>query len=485
MYIVQIASEIAPVAKVGGLADVMMGLSRELIIQGHDVDIFIPKYDCLVTNKLSFEEGAEQFDSFFKGQMRKNLLFKARFNGDFLLSLIEPQEMPFFNRGQIYGFPDDVDRFLYFSRACLDFLVKQQKIPDVIHIHDWQLAALSFLIQNSEFQEHFKKTKVVFTIHNLEYQGRCRHFNLDDVGYQGSKEQFLHPEGEKEGADEDNLMKAAIISSHRITTVSPTYAKEVLTPEKSHGLYETLYANREKFSGVLNGLDYTYWNPVTDQYLEANFSYADAKLKLKNKWALVDELGLCRSIEKPLVAAITRLVPQKGVHLLKHLILQVEALGYQMVLLGTAPDPRVHAEFQELESRYKDHKDVRIVLKNEEPLAHRVYAAADLFCVPSLFEPCGLTQMIALRYGAIPIVRHTGGLADTVFDVEQSQRPFAQTNGFVFEEPQEEALSGVLKRALSFYRDDKEKWHALVLQGMKQDFSWKKPAESYLKIYSN
>lgn len=479
MYIVQIASEIAPIAKVGGLADVMMGLSRELILQGHKVDIIIPKYDCLQTKYLQFTP-VQTSQSYFKGSLHENTIWSSPLNGDLQVTFIEPHHpLRFFERGQIYGFPDDIDRFLYFSRACLEYLAGLKETPDIIQIHDWETAAIALLMQDTRFKERFPKTKIVFTIHNLEYQGRCSAFNLDDIGFQGAKEKLQHPR-----SADLNLMKGGIVFADSVVTVSPTYAKEVMTEEGSSGLYEALLQNKAKFCGILNGLDYKYWNPATDRFCAFAYSAQDIKPKWQNKWHLFDELGMKRSDEKPLIASICRLVPQKGVHLLKYALTHAEENGAQFILLGTAHDPELIKEFNALEEQYRFHPDIRIVLKNEEALAHRVYAASDMFVVPSIFEPCGLTQMIALRYGSVPIVRRTGGLADTVVDVDTSKKSFKETNGFIFDAPNSEEMMAALMRAHLMWKEKKKEWQELVLQGMHWDYSWGKPTEMYMKIYT-
>lgn len=481
MYIVQIASEIAPIAKVGGLADVLIGLSRELVWKGHSVDILLPKYDCLETRYLQFTPCEKEIQSYFKGSFHNNTIWTSPLNGDLKVTFIEPHHpAKFFERGQIYGCPDDNDRFLYFSRACLDYLKTLKQVPDVIHLHDWETAMVAALLKDPAFKEHFAKTKIVFTIHNLEYQGRCSTFNLDDIGYAGPKEKLLHPQ-----SSDMNLMKAGIIYADAVTTVSPTYAKEIMTQggEASKGLLDVLVQNKNKFCGILNGLDYVYWNPEQDRFLTFHYTLADLKAKAQNKWHLLEELGMQKNESKPLIVSIARLVLQKGVHLLREAVIHAKKSNAQYILLGTAQDPEIIQEFTELQNQFQKDPDIRIILKNEEALAHRLYAASDLFLVPSLFEPCGLTQMIALRYGSIPIVRKTGGLADTIVDVETSGEPFEKTNGFSFDLPDVLSTNGALDRAFMFWRGQRERWEELMRRGMQWDFSWKEPCKSYEKIY--
>lgn len=493
MYIVQVASEVAPVAKVGGLADVMMGLSRELKWKGHRVEAVIPKYDCIDTSKLPLQCSEAGVRSFFDGQWHDNSIWRGRYNGDLQLTFIESlAPMRFFDRGCIYGCQDDIDRFLYFSRAVLDWLLEQKTIPDVIHIHDWETAAIAFLIRQEPFRTHFEKTRTVLTIHNIAYQGKCQVADLDKVGISGSW--FNTPSRLQDDFGTDlNLLKGGIVFSDFVTTVSPTYAKEVLTPEGGKGLYLTLNQNTEKFSGILNGVDYSYWNPEIDPHISFRYSSRlvpkseeDSIIlaaKKKNTEKMRQSLGMENDETKPLVVSICRLVHQKGVDLIKYAILNAHKKGMQYIVLGTAPDPAINWEFMNLSQQYAHDPHVRILLQQEESLAHLLYAASDMFLMPSLFEPCGLTQLIALKYGSIPIVRHTGGLVDTVFDVDYSKRPLAETNGFSFDDADTTGLDSALDRALAFWRQDSEGWQNLMVRAMESDFSWNFPARHYVNIY--
>jgi len=479
MHIVQIGAEVAPYAKVGGLADVMMGLSIALQEKGHEVDIFIPKYDCIVGVKkwTLFKKDAP---SFFHGQWHANHLYKAPLTDTLDITAFESTYVAdFFNRGAIYGFPDDVDRFLYFSRACLDYLMAQKKVPDIIHIHDWQAAAIAFMIREPEFREHFKKTKVILTIHNMAYQGWCSDHNLDAVGMKGPYTELKLP-----FSKDVNLLKGGIVFADAVTTVSTTYAREVLTEVGGKGLEKTLQEQGLKFTGVVNGLDYAYWNPAHDTFLAHPYSVQHLAGKKKMKQAVQEELGLDTAVDLPLLSTICRLVPQKGVELIRYALEQAENFGMQCVVLGSAPDPKIAAEFVALQKKFQMSKNVRVVLKNEEAFAHRLYAASDLFFVPSIFEPCGLTQMIALRYGAVPVVRKTGGLADTVFDVEYSNRPVEKTNGFVFDTADIGGVDFAVGRAVRLYKENPSLFHALQKQGMQMDNSWNKPADVYLALYN-
>jgi len=468
MYIVQVASEIAPIAKIGGLADVMMGLSRELFLLGHEVDIFLPKYDCIDMSLLRTNGAPKAFKSYFEGDLHVNNLIHASYNGDFHISLFEAcHPRGFFARGGIYGFQDDTERFLYFSRAILDYLKLKKKVPDIIHIHDWETAAIAVLIREKEFREHFRNTRVIFSIHNMEYQGWCSWKEVEKIGIAAASYKQFEINGNV------NLLKGGLLYADYVTTVSPNYAKEVLTPEGGRGLEGVLQKLGTKFCGILNGIDTKFWNPDRDPYIAAPFSSTKLDDKVKNKYELQKMLGMRQGNELPLVVSIARLVPQKGIHLIEHAI-KTAAGRYQFVLQGTTQDPVVLAEFEQLKQEYETSPDVRILLQIREDLAHRIYAASDLCLVPSLFEPCGLVQLIALRYGSVPIVRRTGGLLDTITDGE---------NGLCFDYPDNGSINWVIDRALQLWKD-KNNWRVLVERCMEYDFSWHKPTQNYLSVYT-
>jgi len=493
MHIVHVASELAPLAKVGGLADVVLGLCRELSWKGHDVDIIIPKYDCLDSTQIrDLAIDTQDLLSFYSGEWFHNTIWVGWVE-NLKVYFIEPHHpRHFFNRSCFYGCEDDVERYLYFSRLALEFLYKRNIAPDILHLHDWQTAAIAPLYYDMYKALGFSKSKLVFTIHNIEYQGRCAPHDLEKIGLDGNK--YLVPTKMQDNIYPDaiNLLKGAVVYVDAITTVSPSYAKEVLTPEGGKGMETTLNLYKDKFSGILNGIDYSYWNPEIDRYLPAHYSSREmpASKKDKNtidkkafiKNTLREKLSLSEA-HKPIIGCIARLVPQKGIELIKHAIGRIVERGGQFVLLGTSPIPSITAEFQALKHQYGDDPSVHLALHHQEELAHLVFAASDMFIVPSLFEPCGLTQMIALKYGAIPIVRKTGGLADTIVDVDDPTKSFDETNGFVFEKPNVADLEACIDRAIDFWFKRPDDWRHLVFRGMNIDFSWNKPSNLYLNLY--
>ncbi|MFA6916244.1 MAG: glycogen synthase GlgA [Parachlamydiales bacterium] len=493
MHIVHLASELAPVAKVGGLGDVLLGLSRELSWKGHDVDIIIPKYDCMNSNEIrDLTVFHTNLMSFFEGGWHPNTIWVGWVE-NLKVYFIEPHHARyFFNRGCYYGCEDDTDRFLYFARTAMEFMFKSGLRPNIIHLHDWQTAICAPLYKDMYSPLGLNSAKIVFTIHNMEYQGKCSKSNLDNIGMLGSN--YLVPNKLQDNHDDQliNLMKGGIIYSDFFTTVSPNYAKEVMSPDGGRGLEKTLQQNAFKFAGILNGIDYSFWNPEIDRYLPAHYSVREKPLDKKDlctldkkgfiKQYLREKLALNES-HRPLVGCVTRLVPQKGIDLIKFAIKYVEEHNGQFILLGSGPIPSIMAEFHELKEYYDDNPNVSIILNSQEDMSHLIYAASDMFIVPSLFEPCGLTQMIALKYGSIPIVRKTGGLADTIFDVDNSGRTDQMADGYTFDNPNNKEFEAALARALDCWFHHQDKWRKMMVNGMSIDFSWNHPADKYLQIY--
>lgn len=493
MYIVHIAAELAPLAKVGGLADVVLGLSRELSWKGHDIDIIIPKYDCLDSEQIrDLTIEMKDLMSFYQGEWYPTTVWKGWVE-NLKVYFIDPHHPRFFfKRGCFYGCEDDIERFLYFSRAAMEFLYKRPLHPDIIHLHDWQTAVIPAIYQDLYHRLGYQKAKTVLTIHNLDYQGQCAPHDLTAIGLDGPA--YLAPSKMEDPLSPHliNLLKGGIVYSHFVTTVSPTYAKEILNKE-GKGLESVLKEYQNKFKGILNGIDYSYWNPEIDRFLPAHYSPRELPSNKKDRHTL-DTKGFLKKVlreklnlaedYRPIIGCIARLVPQKGIELIKHTIQYVaDKKKAQFVLLGSSPIESLNREFHQLQHHYSNHPHISLTLHHQESLAHLIYAGSDLLIVPSLFEPCGLTQIIALKYGTVPVVRRTGGLADTVFDVDHSGKSFDQTNGYVFDHPGIKEMEAVLERAISCWFDHPEKWRHLMLNGMKMDFSWNLPSNIYLEIY--
>ncbi len=490
MHIVHIASELAPIAKVGGLADVLLGLCRELSWKEHDVDIIIPKYDCMDSEQVrDMVVDLADLKTYYNGDWYSTTVWSGWVE-NLKVYFIEPHHpRHFFDRGCFYGCDDDIERYLFFCRAAIEFLYKKNMRPHVIHLHDWQTSAIAVLYAEIYKKLGYNAIRIVTTIHNIEYQGRCASYDLDRIGLNGIELSKLKDDLYPEAL---NLLKGAIVYSDFITTVSPTYAQEVLIPPAGKGLEKILNKNKAKFIGILNGIDYSYWNPEIDRFLPAHFSSREIPANKQDrntidrkaflKKVLREKLSLAEE-HRPLVGCVARLVPQKGIELIKHGLHHTIDRGGQFVLLGTSPIPSINAEFHALKHQFADHPHVNLTLHHQEELAHLIFAGSDMFIVPSLFEPCGLTQMISLKYGSIPIVRRTGGLKDTIVDVDTSGKPIEETNGYTFDDPTKTSFDGALDRAIDCWYQNPDKWRRLMVHGMNIDFSWNKPSNVYLQIY--
>lgn len=473
MHILHIATEAAPFAKVGGLADVVTGLSLEMAKRGHQLEILIPKYDCIdysSLKNLKVENGPFLIEE--NEQNYNNTIWSADYDGLRILLLETQHPLGYFTRKLIYGAQDDNDRFLYFCKAAAAYLAKTKKQPDVLHLHDWPTAIIPFL---------YKAEKIVFTIHNLEYQGRCSLLNLFKIGLK--KESYFREMQDPIFPGVINLLKGAIKQADALTTVSPTYEKEIKTEEGGRGLHPLLIENQHKLTGILNGIDTAFWNSEKDPFLARHYSIKDMiDAKQENRRHLGKQLNLQES-KGPLVISISRLVPQKGPELIEYALQKTLEKGGQFVLLGTSTVKEITNRFQNLRDQLAKNKNVSIQLEYNEPLSHLVYAAADMIVIPSLYEPCGLTQMIAMRYGTIPLARRTGGLADTVFDIETSKEPEKKRNGFTFDYPDFKGIDWVLDRAFACHQNENKKWQKIMQHAMQMDFGWKNSADAYLKIY--
>eukprot|EP00268_Persea_americana_P031536 TRINITY_DN3074_c0_g1_i1.p1 TRINITY_DN3074_c0_g1~~TRINITY_DN3074_c0_g1_i1.p1 ORF type:complete len:1376 (-),score=335.20 TRINITY_DN3074_c0_g1_i1:219-4346(-) len=444
MHIVHVAVEMAPIAKVGGLGDVVTSLSRAVQDLGHNVDIILPKYDCMnLSNVKDF-----QFNRSYSWGGTEIKVWYGKVEG-LSVYFLEPQN-GMVSVGCIYGCRTDGERFGFFCHAALEFLLQSGSHPDILHCHDWSSAPVAWLFKDHYMQYGLSNARVVFTIHNLE-------FGAGSIG-------------------------KAMAYTDKSTTVSPNYAREVAhNPIVSPHLH--------KFHGILNGIDPDIWDPYNDKFIPMSYT-SDNVVEGKRvaKEALQKRLGLSTS-ERPLIGIITRLTHQKGIHLIKHAIWKTLERNGQVVLLGSAPDPRVQNEFVDLANNlHSSHNDrARLCLTYDEPLSHLIYAGADFILVPSIFEPCGLTQLTAMRYGSIPVVRKTGGLYDTVFDVDHDkQRAEAQglePNGFSFDGTDTSGVDYALNRAISAWYDGRDWFNSLCKRVMEQDWSWNRPALDYMELY--
>lgn len=484
LYIVQITPELAPVAKVGGLADVVFGLSNELEIRGNSVEIILPKYDCLRYDHIwgLCETYRDLWVPWFGGAIHCTVFFG--FVHGRKCFFIEPHSGDnYFNRGCVYGFNDDVMRFAFFTRAAMEFLLQSGKRPDIIHCHDWQTALAPVLLY--EIYQHLGMghSRVCFTIHNFKHQGVTGAQVLHATGL-NRPDYYFHYDRlrDNHNATAINLMKGGVVYSNFVTTVSPRHAYEAKDQGQGFGLESTLHIHHGKYGGVVNGIDYGFWNPEIDPHIPVHYSVDSIDGKYENKRALRHRLMLADN-QKPIVAFVGRLDPQKGLELIRHAIFYTLARGGQFVLLGSSPDGQINSHFWGLKHHLNDHPDVHIEVGYNEELSHLIYAGADMVLVPSRFEPCGLTQLIALRYGTVPVVREVGGLADTVVDKDFSSRPLHERTGYVFRDYDGAGLESALGRAISCYYEFPEHFRELMKNAMRADYSWKNPGQDYLNIY--
>lgn len=476
MRIVHLSSEFAPIAKAGGLGEVIVGLSRELLRKSHDVEIIIPKYDFIKPTALqNLKLEVPNFDCLGF----KNAAWKAKVE-DCNLHLLETHHPKrYFSRNKIYGAEDDISRFIYFSRMALEYLAIRNEPIDILHLHDWHVSLCAPMVK--DLFKGLKIKAIVLSIHNIQYQGKCAVKDLNIIGIDGAS--YLKPDKlQDENPNHPksiNLLKAGIIYSDAIVPVSKGYAEEILTHEYGFGLDPVLNKEKGKIRGILNGIDTKLWDPETDCHLDQHFgsgSVHKVKKVYKARFNLSQE-------NRPWVGAVTRLVPQKGPDLLEAALKKTIELGGSFLLLGSSPIPEIQKQFVRLKKEFQDHPQVFLKLEYDEELAHQIYACLDFLLVPSLFEPCGLTQLIAMRYGTIPIVRATGGLKDTVFDCEDRHVPVEKRNGFLFKSFTEGSLNQTLFRAFELFRNDPNTFKTLIRRGMLSDFSWEKPAEEYAKLY--
>lgn len=486
MYIIMVSSECAPVAKVGGLADVVYGMSRELEIRGNDVEIILPKYDCMWENQIwGMQKTYEDlWVPWFNGAIHCTVYFG--FVHGRKCFFIEPHSNDnFFGRGSFYGFWDDPTRFAFFSKAALEFMLRSGKRPDIIHCHDWQTGLVPVLLYELYQQNGMPFQRVCYTIHNFRHQGLTNDYVLWATGL-GRPEYYFDDLRLKDDNNPFalNMMKGGIVYSNFVTTVSPHHAWEARYTDQGFGLGHTLHVHQGKFGGILNGLDYDVWNPEKDPYIARHYNTETFEKKRENKTALRDRLWL-READKPLIAYVGRLDSQKGVHLIRHALFWALGNDAQFVMLGSSPEPETNDHFWHIKGYLNENPDCHIEVGFSEQLAHLIYAGADMVVVPSMYEPCGLTQMIAMRYGSVPIVRAVGGLADTVFDWDHSERPRKQRNGFVFSHPDFGGIESALSRANGLWHGAPDGFQELALNGMNSDYSWNYPCEHYLQIYDH
>jgi starch synthase len=486
VYVVMVAPECAPAAKAGGLGDVVSGLSRELELRGNAVEIILPKYASLRYSDIwDLQPSYRDLPVPWHGGAVRCTVWFGYADGRKCF-FIEPHSAAgFFGRDRLYGYADDAERFAFFSKAALEFMLRADKRPDVIHCHDWQTGLVPVLLYE-QYGQVMPDQRVCYTIHNFRHQGTSDEQLLWATGL-GRPDYFL--DADRLGDDFRyrglNPMKGGILYANFVTTVSPSHADEALYDEGASGLGRTLKDYQDKFRGVLNGVDYDVWNPETDPFISARYSSGSIERKHQNKKALRDRFWL-RDSDGPVVAYVGRLDEQKGMHLVHHALFYTLARRGQFILIGDAHHhDGITGHFRHLKDYLNDNPDCHLEIGYREDLAHLVYAGADLLVVPSLFEPCGLVPLIAMRYGTVPVVRATGGMADTVFDYDNSGRPPTERNGYVFHHTDNWAVESALSRALRLWSARPREFGQLAANCMRADYSWARPGQEYLDIYQH
>jgi starch synthase len=477
LKILLVSSEIVPFAKTGGLADVSGSLPKALHSLGCDVRVATPFYKMTEEGKFSLQTVAEDMMVSLGSHSLKGDVLMSNLDHEIPAYFIQKDE--FFNRAFLYGTPkgdyfDNAERYTFFAKMVLNLLEKIDFRPQIIYAHDWQSGLVpAYLKTWHRDNPFFSKTATVYTIHNIAYQGV---FPMEKFPITGLPPEAATMDG-MEFWGNINFMKAGIVYSDKITTVSPTYSKEIQSPEFGYGLEGVLRTRSEDLLGVLNGVDYEAWNPEADPYIAARYSSKDLSGKRRCKQDLIEIFGLSKKlIDKPILAMVSRLADQKGLDLLADIMKQLLKMDLGFVLLGTG-DEKYHHLFAKIARDYPRKTGIRIAFDNE--LAHKIEAGSDMFLMPSRYEPCGLNQIYSLRYGTIPIVRATGGLEDTIEEFNQKK---GTGTGFKFKEYSAQAFLAKIKEAVKLYKN-RAQWGKIVQNAMAKDFSWDASAREYLRVY--
>jgi len=469
--------EAVPFAKTGGLADVAGALPKCLRALGCELKVVMPYYRMVKNSGLPHQYLGEEIEVSLGEETLKADIYLGHLNQDIPVYFIGREE--FFDRESLYSTPkgdyfDNAERFIFFSRAALNLCRHLGFSPDIIHHHEWQTGLIpAYLKSTSQNDPLYSRTATVFTIHNIAYQGL---FKKEKFTLTGLPTEMYNPEG-IEFWERINFMKAGIVYADAINTVSKKYSEEIQTPEYGYGLEGILRKKKENLYGILNGVDYEDWNPSHDSHLIARYDLKDLSGKKECKKDLLKEFHLPPSLENvPLLAMISRLADQKGFDLLAEILEPLFALDIGFVLLGTG-EQKYHDLFAQVSKKYPQKAGIRIAY--DDRLAHKIEAGADIFLMPSKYEPCGLNQIYSLKYGTIPVVRATGGLDDTILHYDPTTK---KGNGFKFTRYDAKEFLNTLKGAIRFYSQP-EHWKQLLQNAMSADFSWEKSAEAYLHLY--
>ncbi len=482
LKILIVSSEIFPFAKTGGLADVAGFLPGVIAGLGHEVKTAMPRYDVISNDLLSSAQHDKSLDINVNGTLQRLDLFRQTD----LVTLTEQLFIAndyFFGRPGIYqnpttgkDYPDNDERFLFFCRGVLESLKSIDWQPDIIHANDWQTALIPAFLATSEADDpFFTNTATLFTIHNLAYQGL---FPAQSFTKLGLDDELFMPTGPFEFYKKTNYLKSALWYADILNTVSDQYANEIQNdPEYGCGLEGVLKSRSKDLYGIVNGVDYDEWSPEKDKYIPFRYSPLQLSGKRNNKVELVNRISLPLRDNVPLIGIISRLADQKGFDLIEEAADELLSLDLQLVILGTG-DKKYHSLLSDLQTKHPD--KCAAILKYDNDLAHLIEAGADMFLMPSRYEPCGLNQLYSLKYGTVPIVRKTGGLADTIDDFDPTTRT---GTGFVFEKYDADEMLTAVKRALAVF-PKKRIWRTIVKAGMNKNYSWNRSAQKYVSLYN-
>lgn len=467
-----VAAEASPFAKSGGLGDVVGSLPKQMIKNGIDVRVLLPWYKDIPNQFKTKAKALQEFTVNIAWRKQKAVLWSLEHEGVTFYFLEQPY---YFERSGYYGYFDDAERFAFFSKAALALLEHIDFKPEIIHAHDWHTALIPLYLEHFyRDKDIWRKIKTVFTIHNLSYQGRFSPGIIEDVL---GLDQGYYVDDKLKLKDGVNLMKGGIFYADAVTTVSPTYAEEIKSTERGEGLDGVLRAVSGKLYGILNGIDYDSYNPWKDGILAANY-HRGPKLseRIKNKDFLWDKFAFTGEKEKPLIGMVSRIVADKGFDLICEAIKDILATGAKVVILG-AGEQGYENYLKQMAENNKG--SMAVVTQFNENLARQIYAGSDIYLMPSVFEPCGISQMIAMRYGSIPLVHQTGGLFDTVTPYNKFT---GEGTGFGFYDMTVEGLMHVFSEAVQLYYD-KKAWRKLVQHAMAKDFSWDISVKKYIDLY--
>ncbi len=477
LKVLLVSSEVEPFAKSGGLADVIGSLPIALTNLGVDVRVVMPKYKMINLKHNYIMDFPMTVGSRKEAAIIRESSIDYDFQGEIRsIPVYFVDNYHYFDRDGLYGYYDDAERFVFFCKSVINMLPYVEFKPDIIHCNDWQTGSIPMMLTETYKKYPFyNKMKTIFTIHNLKYQGVFNKevFCFFDVSWDA----FTTDKTEFYGSV--SLIKSAIYYADIITTVSKTYANEIQTYQYGENLDGFLRIKSDKLHGIVNGIDCDVYNPLTDSKISTNYDQSNYYyLKKENKFVLQNQLGLLVK-DVPVISIISRLTDQKGLNLILEAIDSILALDVQLIILG-AGDYYYEEELRKFREKYP--KKYSLNLEYNINLSHKIYAGSDMFLMPSLFEPCGLGQLISLRYGTVPIVRAIGGLADTVIDIEEDQ---TQGNGFTFKEFSSIAMLEAIRRAITIYCQDHERWNHIMWNGITNDCSWNKSAKQYLDLYNS